>query len=80
MHLRKSTEFSNCNPTVEWRRRKALTLELNELVGEMSAKADQIYALCDVNQEFRTQAQGRFTNVGDATEDLIRSLNMDLEH
>lgn len=66
-----------CDPAIGKRRRKALTQEVKELLNEIATKADQIYALCDVNEDFRPRPQ--FNN-GDQTEDLIRSLTLDVEH
>lgn len=58
-----------------WRRRKALTTELNELVAEMGAKADQIYALYDVKEEFAERKAPRGVVVeNEGTEDLLHIL------
>jgi hypothetical protein len=66
------------DPAIQKKRRKAMTRELNELVAEMDAKSDQIYALYDVNEEFveREKEQQRNYEMGDETEDLIRSLTV----
>ena len=66
------------DPAVQKKRRKALTREMNEMVSEMDAKSDQIYALYDVNEEFVGQGkrQPEFEVGGDETEDLIRSLGV----
>jgi hypothetical protein len=85
-HRTKSEEFMSLDPSVEKKRRKQLIREMNELIAEMDAKADQIYALYDVNEEFVEQQeqrdreqQMRFSGVvelGEETEDLIRSLEV----
>jgi hypothetical protein len=63
------------DPAIQKKRRKAVTRELNELVAEMDAKSDQIYALYDVNEEFvEREKEPRHYDVGEETEELIRSL------
>lgn len=58
-----------------WRRRKALTNELNELVAEMGAKADQIYALYDVKEEIVGARARKPTGAeSEGTEDLLHIL------
>ena len=64
------------NPALQKRRRKALTREMNELVAEMDAKSDQIYALYDVNEEFVDREKQKEFEMGQETEDLIRSLEV----
>lgn len=68
------------DPAVQKKRRKALTREMNEIVSEMDAKSDQIYALYDVNEEFvgldKREQQTEFEVGSDETEDLIRSLGV----
>ena len=64
------------NPALQKKRRKALTREMNELVAEMDAKSDQIYALYDVNEEFVDREKQREFEMGQETEDLIRSLEV----
>ncbi|KAI5818088.1 hypothetical protein BZA77DRAFT_308364 [Pyronema omphalodes] len=75
MYQRKSEEFMALDPSIQKKRRKALTREMNELVAEMDAKSDQIYALYDVNEEF-VEREKRDYDMGDETEDLIRSLQV----
>jgi hypothetical protein len=75
MYQRKSEEFMTLDPSIQKKRRKALTREMNELVAEMDAKSDQIYALYDVNEEF-VEREKRDYDMGDETEDLIRSLQV----
>lgn len=53
-----------------------MTREMNELVAEMDAKSDQIYALYDVNEEFVDREKQREFEMGQETEDLIRSLEV----
>lgn len=64
------------NPALQKKRRKALTREMNELVAEMDAKSDQIYALYDVNEEFIDREKQEEFEMGEETEDLIRSLEV----
>lgn len=65
------------DPSVQKKKRKALTHEMNDIVSEMDAKSDQIYALYDVNEEFVDRGRRPLQQeceMGDETEDLIRSL------
>ena len=66
------------DPAIQKKKRKALTKEMNELVAEMDAKSDQIYALYDVNEGFVDQERTGILNteMGDDTENLIRSLGV----
>ena len=64
------------NPALQKKRRKALTREMNELVAEMDAKSDQIYALYDVIEEFIDREKQEEFEMGEETEDLIRSLEV----
>ncbi|TGZ81770.1 hypothetical protein EX30DRAFT_363396 [Ascodesmis nigricans] len=71
----KSDTFTKLDPSVGWRRRKALTNELNELVAEMGAKADQIYALYDVKEEIVGARARKPTGAeSEGTEDLLHIL------
>jgi hypothetical protein len=78
MYQCKSDEFMGLDPAVQKKKRKALTKEMNELVAEMDGKSDQIYALYDVNEGFIDQerTRGLNTEIGDDTENLIRSLGV----
>jgi len=62
------------DPAIQKKRRKAMTRELNELVQEMDSKSDQIYALYDVNEGFVERERPKEYEMGDETEDLIKSL------
>jgi hypothetical protein len=74
IYQNRNEEFMELDPAIQKKRRKAMTRELNELVAEMDAKSDQIYALYDVNEEFVGRGKEREYNMGEETEDLIRSL------
>ncbi|KAF8541662.1 hypothetical protein BDD12DRAFT_828716 [Trichophaea hybrida] len=76
MYQRRSEEFMELDPAIQKKKRKALTREMNELVAEMDAKSDQIYALYDVNEEFVDREKQTEYEVGEETEDLIRSLEV----
>ena len=41
-------EFLTLDPSLGKRKRKAMTIQINEMVEQMDKKADQIYALYDV--------------------------------
>jgi hypothetical protein len=76
MYQRRSEEFMELDPAIQKKKRKALTREMNELVAEMDAKSDQIYALYDVNEEFVDREKQKEYEMGEETEDLIRSLEV----
>ncbi|KAA8910628.1 hypothetical protein FN846DRAFT_904876 [Sphaerosporella brunnea] len=76
IYQRRNEEFMELDPAIQKKRRKAVTRELNELVAEMDAKSDQIYALYDVNEEFVGREKERENYLGEETEDLIRSLTV----
>ena len=67
------------DPAIQKKMRKSLTREMNELVAEMDAKCDQIYALYDVNEEFvdhENEKEREYAIGGEETEELIRSLSV----